>query len=544
MVAVYKPGETIYIGKRRMGAWVSGPSDRQGIKLIIDLDQSGDVGDAAANAIAMYLMAQGIVNVKGMVVDVTNTYAPGATDAINTYYGFPGIPIGANKGSAFDPSGPGSYAQHLAQNFTNDIVTASNAVEGIALYRQLLAAAANSSIVFVAIGPLNMLSLLLASSADGYSALAGDDLVAAKASELVVMGGDWPNSVSAEFNFDQDKTAANDVVANWPTPITFFGFTPGTTVKIGNGISSNTPVANPVRKAHELTGYETNGREAWDAFPLLYAARGLSTGYDTWFSRVRGTAVVNASTGQNTWTDDAGGNHYYLVKALMNLDYQELFNQQLFFDPGESAPVRPAYVVVDNFTDTNGTSLDVHAVAPVNTPVTAWTEAVGDWTIQSNALTVAASAGGDHRAVFNPGIADGFVYVRFRSPASGTMSMGIIVNYQDASNFWLINLFRNDAGSSSSMTIFRCISGSFTSPAAEDVAWAYSTDYTVGIKVSGNTIVAQSIELGDTVTYTVADRPLKTATQCGVRIFKRTANAANTDDDGTTIDSIMVRPLA
>jgi hypothetical protein len=510
-----------------------------GVPIILDTDLSSDVGDAAAQGIALYLMSQTLLNIKGVVVDVTNTYSPGAADAINTYYGYPSIPIGANKGAAFDPNGPGLYAQHLAQNFTNDVQTASNATEGIALFRQLLAASSANSVTIIAIGPLNMLSLLLASTSDGSSALSGTALVAAKVSELLVMGGTWPNG-GPEFNFQQAAAAADDVADNWPTPITFFGSEVGNNVLAGAGISDNTPVGNPIRKAHELTGFEDTGRDAWDEFPILYAAYGLATDGVTFFTRIRGIATVNSSTGANTWSVNGAGNHYYAVKALHDDDYEELFNRWLFYDPGETVTSIPALLVSDDFTGTNGTRLNAHTIAPTNTPATAWTEAVGTWTITGNAAIVAASASADHRLVCDPGVADVWIQARMHTAASDTISAGIIFNYQDASNFWLLHCARS--GGSRTMQIFKCIGGSFTELASGSALWEYDTTYTVLVRTNGDNARAMIAELGSTLSTTPSSRQLKTATKVGFRLYKHTNNSSGTDDDGTTFESISVRP--
>ncbi len=516
--------------------FLSGGSDA--IQTIIDFDLSSDVGDVAAQAIALFLQTRGELNIRGYVVDVTNNYTPGAIDAINTWYGYPDIPIGANKGSAFDPDGPGSFASYLAQNYTNDVLTAAGAAEGIAQFRQLLAAAADNSIVMLGLGPLNMLSLLLASTADGYSGLSGSSLVAAKVSKLIVMGGDWPNSGSPEWNFAQAAAAASDVIANWPTPIYLFGFTPGNTVAIGNGITSNTSASSPVRKAHELANVNTNGRAAWDTFPVLYAAKGLADDDYTYFAVTRGTAAVNSSTGANTWTDDAGGNHYYLRKQLTDYEYKTIFNKWLFWDPGEATPSVAAKIVYDDFTDTNGTSLDAHVIAPTNNPSATWTEAVGNWSISSNNADVAASAGGENLAYFEAGSADVIIECQFTFPASGIINTGMLANYQDATNYWLVSLYRS--GATNSIELYRRVSGTYTKVAEKTSAGiTYGATMTLRASFVGDNVQVLFKENGNSINYTVGSRPLKTATKCGIRISRKTPSDGGTDA-GTVINYLRV----
>lgn len=514
-----------------------------GIPVLLDLDLSSDVDDAGDLAVANYLMERGLIHIIGVGICVTNTYSPGAADAINTYYGNNAIPIGANKGAAFDPNGPGSYAQHLAENFDNDIETATNAEEIVDMYRRILSARADGSVVMISTGPLNTLSDLLASSADGYSALSGSDLVAAKVRELICVAGRWPTS-AVEWNVQQDITSANDVAVNWPTTITWIGMEMGDTVKAGNGISDNTPVASPVRKAYELTSFNVNGREAWSLFGMMYAAYGVTIGEQTVFGRVRGTGAINASTGATTWTSSESGPHYYLYKTLFDSEYQDVFNEWLFWDAGESVPVVDfSAIVSDEFTDTDSTALDAHTIAPTNTTSTTWTEQVGDWSISGNAATVAATAGGDNFAFFEASEADVIVEAQIVAAASGIINIGVIVNYQDATNYWLVQIYRNATGTNNLLQIYEQVGGTYTERAvAASVGIVNGNTYTLLCRTNGNTIEARLVETNKSVSYTPANRPLKTATKCGVRIFKKTPPDAGTDN-GSKVLSIKARAL-
>lgn len=60
------------------------------------------------------------------------------------------------------------------------------------LYREVLSAAEDSSITIVSLGYFDNLEVLLNSEADTYSELSGMDLITRKVTELVVMGGEYP----------------------------------------------------------------------------------------------------------------------------------------------------------------------------------------------------------------------------------------------------------------------------------------------------------------------------------------------------------------
>lgn len=517
-----------YAGVQRAAG---GATPVPGVFALMDIDLSSDVDDVGDMAIANYLMSQSLFNIIGIGIDVTNTYSPGAADAINTYYGHADIPIGANKGSAFDPGGPGSYAQHLSENFTNDVLTASGAEEIVAMYQRLLTAADDNSIVIIATGPLKIVSQLLAASSA---------LITAKVRELVCVAGVWP-SAAVEWNVDQDKTAANDVAANWPTQITWVGIELGNTVKAGNGISSNTPSSSPVRKAYELTSHDTDGREAWSLFAMLYVAYGLSDSDYTYFTRTQGTGSIDASTGATTFSAGAG-THYYLRKALTDIEYHLMFNEWLFWDPGEAVPTQPALVVNDAFTDSNGTSLASHTIAPTNTPPTAWTEQVGAWTISSNAATVAASAGGDNILWLDAGVADVVFEALITLAPSTCANVGIMFNYQDASNYWLAGLFRD--GSLDTLEIYKRVSGTYTQ-VYQDSSAGLTLGSTVTLRmVTNGDAIEVLVNNGDSAyaIYSTGSRDLKTATKHGLRIYKKTPADGGTDN-GSVFNSFSVRPL-
>lgn len=69
--------------------------------------------------------------------------------------------------------------------------------------------------------------------------------------------------------------------------------------------------------------------------------------------------------------------------------------------------VAPVTLILDQFTDANGTALTAHTIAPTNTPEASWTNASGpDLTIQSNNAQLAGGAGANRGVTVNAGQAD------------------------------------------------------------------------------------------------------------------------------------------
>lgn len=69
--------------------------------------------------------------------------------------------------------------------------TWKDALDGVALYREVLASAEDNSITVVIIGTMHNFYGLLKSKEDKYSSLDGEDLVKKKVAQVVTMGGNF-----------------------------------------------------------------------------------------------------------------------------------------------------------------------------------------------------------------------------------------------------------------------------------------------------------------------------------------------------------------
>ncbi|WP_394850817.1 nucleoside hydrolase [Pendulispora brunnea] len=243
------------------------------LPLLVDTDICADVDDIGALAMVNSMHSRGEVRLLGVMVDTRGNAGAAAVDVVNTYYGHPDIPIGAlqpTDASKCDLSH--DYVGHLVERFPHDLTGGSAAPNAIHLYRKLLAAEKDHSVVIVSVGAATNLAALLDSRPDAASALSGAELVSRKVARLVLMGGKYPYSdTGPEFNFKLDPAGTRHAVDHWPTPITFSGLE--SFVKLGKRVSTEAPLDSPVRMAFEI-GYGPGvNHDAWDMLPILYAAR-------------------------------------------------------------------------------------------------------------------------------------------------------------------------------------------------------------------------------------------------------------------------------
>ena len=267
-----------------------------------------DCDDAGALAILHALSNRNEAEIVGVMHCTSSQWGAGCIDAINAYCGRPDIPVGSLKESGFIETHPNStYNEYITRHFSNRFAT-EEAPDALGLYRKLLAAESDNSVVIIAIGPLPNLRDLLESPPDCWSPRNGKELVAEKVKQLVIMGGHFPEG--KEWNFEAYPSAAQTVVHHWPTPILFSGFEIGAGIMTGSILFNATPANNPVRKAYELFLMKEGARSSWDLTAVLCGVRGYQ---EYWSLSANGLVEVD-DLGGNHWRPSDKGLHRYLVK--------------------------------------------------------------------------------------------------------------------------------------------------------------------------------------------------------------------------------------
>jgi inosine-uridine nucleoside N-ribohydrolase len=199
-----------------------------------------DVDDALALALAHSLEWRGACRLLAVTLTNPDPLAGVYVDALNRFYGRPGIPIGIS------PDAPRvSASRFLSVAQATDPATgdrlypsghdARTAPRSLDVLRRTLADAQDNSVVIVQIGFFTNLAALLDSPPDAASPLAGTGLVKRKVRFLSLMAGAFlpvdGNEHRLEFNVRHAIPAAQRVVADWPTPAVWSGWEVGNAIR-------------------------------------------------------------------------------------------------------------------------------------------------------------------------------------------------------------------------------------------------------------------------------------------------------------------------
>jgi hypothetical protein len=279
----------------------------------------------AARAIA-YGHTKRKVNLIAAGVDITLADAAPSLEAMLVSDGITGVPIAVPK-TTFTDSGSFSYQTDLkTKGITAGYISGSTVYDNaVTVYRTALVNSPKN-VDIICIGYLNNMMELLQSPADGISPLTGLELVRAKVGRLWITGGQYPSGT--EWNFSHTSQAiagANYVVSNWPTPIVYSGYEVGSGVVTGNSVTGLQPT-DLLAQALVDAGYSA-GRTSWDVMGVVLPIVG-KTG-NAGYTFVRGSNAVDAVTGANTFTTNAGGRDVYVVKSLSDAAFQNIINPLL-----------------------------------------------------------------------------------------------------------------------------------------------------------------------------------------------------------------------
>jgi hypothetical protein len=264
-----------------------------------------DCDDAGALAILHALADRGEAEILATVVSSRYPWSVPCVEAINRYYGRADLPIGAPKTTWADTGRRGSrYAKHIGEQFPTRLKSNDDAPDAVTVYRRVLAARDNGSVVIVTVGYLTNLRDLLASEPDAISPLDGPALVREKVSRWVCMGGRYPEHLDPGVfgNFKPDPTSAVIAARDWPGPVYFSGL--GDRILTG-GRLRETPADNPVRRVYELYLRGKKTRPSWDPIGVLF---GVRSNADFWQIHTAGHNHI-FENGTNQWRDGPATNH-------------------------------------------------------------------------------------------------------------------------------------------------------------------------------------------------------------------------------------------
>lgn len=293
-------------------------------KVILDTDMYTDFDDVGALAVLHSLADAGECEILGTVVS-TSGKAPssGMVELLNNYYGRPALPIGSPKAIGIGPERDGGARKNRSYRIYEDMVAhhselkfprAEMTPDANDVYRRLLAAAPDRSVVVVSVGFTTNLRRLLETKADNFSPHDGRTLVTKKVMAWYAMACKFPSG--QEYNSGHDAASSAIAFREWPTPIYFLDYCYGAQVRCGVPVSRLGDMKNPVCKtfARALRDYkeEDCGHSAWDEITVLAAVRG----WERYFGIERGRFDMGFPNGCNHWTKCTDGNHYVLTEKL------------------------------------------------------------------------------------------------------------------------------------------------------------------------------------------------------------------------------------
>lgn len=299
------------------------------VKIIFDSDMGPDYDDVGALTMLHAFADSGEAEI--LATMASNKYALVAPclNVINTYYGRPSIPVGAPKTHGVNIGCSQHWSDSLVAKFPHQSDSTSKALDAVTLYRKILAAQPDTSVVIVTVGFLTNLNDLLLSKTDTISSLNGNDLVIKKVKRLVAMAGIFPEG--KEFNVKEDSTSSKYVFDHWPTQIILSGFEIGEKILTGKKLI-NSNLKSPAKMAFSIaipmSNEDKNGRKSWDQTAVLTAVKGASFA----FSEVRGQIIVEPS-GFNRWINKDNGSHTYLVFKKSPREMSDLIERYMMHEP-------------------------------------------------------------------------------------------------------------------------------------------------------------------------------------------------------------------
>lgn len=167
----------------------------QPIQMILDSDFGSSTDDLFALMMLHHYIDEGLVDLKGIIVDREGEKNAGIVDIFDNYYGHPDIPVGLERNGVKNPrcfipyNGICDLKDAQGNPLFKRSLDASKLPDGYKLYRKILSKAEDNSIVVVAIGFATTLSQLFESGSDEYSNLSGLDLFKQKVKAVYIQSG-------------------------------------------------------------------------------------------------------------------------------------------------------------------------------------------------------------------------------------------------------------------------------------------------------------------------------------------------------------------
>lgn len=306
------------------------------VKMIFDTDMGNDIDDAMALAMIHQLARRGAVELLAVTSTKDHPKSVAYIDALNTWYGFPEIPLGAVRDGAAREEG--RYNGQVDRKdpegkpfFPHDL-DGTKAPEAVSLIRKTLAAQPDASVMLVQVGFFTNYARLLDSKADENSPLDGPALIKAKVKELVIMAGAFQtiryNTKHIEYNVKLDIPSAKRIATDWPSTVIWSGYEIGIAAAYPwKSIVEDYNYAEPHLIKDSYLAYvpqHPHDRPTWDLTAALYAIYPDRGYFD--LSPIGHVRVDDE--GRTDFSEKGDGNdRYLLMNAVQTEKVREAFVQ-------------------------------------------------------------------------------------------------------------------------------------------------------------------------------------------------------------------------
>lgn len=183
--------------------------------VILDSDIGNSLDDLMALDILYHEQKSEHVKLLAVMINHDMDLAPEVVDIMNTWYGFPNIPIGMVRNGVSNSQIWEDYAPALCarDDFGRSVSNYADLPDPVSLYREILSQSEDSSITILSTGFFTNIARLLESGPDECSALTGKELVRRKVKTIVAMCG---SSFEPEYNIANDIESARIVFSQIP----------------------------------------------------------------------------------------------------------------------------------------------------------------------------------------------------------------------------------------------------------------------------------------------------------------------------------------
>lgn len=338
------------------------------VKIIFDTDMLTDFDDVGALACLHALADAGECEILATISSTRGNASVGAVEVINHYYGRGDLPVGSPKGMGVigahagakvkvDPKAPlggrtgGDGGHYKYRKLLADYpgwyryADSDDAPDANEVYRRVLAAQPDGSVVICSVGFITNMRRLLETKPDAISPLDGKALVARKVKKWVAMACRYPDG--KEYNSKWDHESSRIAFENWPTPIIFSDWQYGRDCFAGRAVAEmdverspvkdvfagNIPSRDEVRKdSHKWlrSGFGMGGRSAWDETAVLAAVRGI----EPYFNAERGKYRMVGDKGADEWAPDAeNGPHIRITERMSKAEVARVIDELMTRKP-------------------------------------------------------------------------------------------------------------------------------------------------------------------------------------------------------------------